>query len=107
MEVLSEGNTKAEMDRKLRDYFQAGVRLVWYIEPKTRTARAYTSVNEWTEIGPNDLLSGGDVLPGLELPLARVLRGWKGRGASERRCEKQSRGLDLGRVTWIKLSPWG
>ena len=33
-----------EMKRKLRDYFKAGVRLVWYIEPKIRTARAYTAV---------------------------------------------------------------
>ena len=51
VEILSEGNTKAEMDRKLRDYFQAGVQLVWYIEPKTRTARAYTAASVWTEIG--------------------------------------------------------
>ena len=35
VEILSEGNTVAEMDRKLREYFKAGVRLVWYIEPKT------------------------------------------------------------------------
>ena len=72
VEIVSKGNTRAEMDRKLRDYFQAGVRLVWYIEPKTRTARAYTAAGEWTEIGPHDLLSGGDVLPGFELPLAQL-----------------------------------
>ena len=72
VEILSEGNTVAEMDRKLRDYFKAGVRLVWYIEPKNRTARAYTAVHEWTDIGPNDSLRGGDVLPGFELPLAQL-----------------------------------
>ncbi len=60
------------MDRKLREYFQAGVRLVWYIEPKSRTALAYTAVEEWTEIGPNDSLLGGEVLPGFELPLAQL-----------------------------------
>ena len=58
--------------RKLREYFQAGVRLVWYIKPKTRTARVYTAEHEWTEIGPNDSLSGGTVLPGFELPLAQL-----------------------------------
>ena len=72
VEILSEGNTEAEMDRKLRDYFQAGVRLVWYIEPKTRTAKAYTAVDVWTEIGPHDSLLGGEVLPGFELPLAQL-----------------------------------
>jgi Uma2 family endonuclease len=34
IEVLSKGNTKKEMDRKLHDYFSAGVKLVWYIDPK-------------------------------------------------------------------------
>ena len=38
VEVLSKSNTKAEMRRKLHDYFTAGVRLVWYIEPRRRTA---------------------------------------------------------------------
>ena len=32
VEVLSPGNTPGEMARKLRDYFTAGVRLVWYID---------------------------------------------------------------------------
>src|SRR5206468_3137285 len=31
VEILSESNTKAEMDRKLREYFAAGARLVWYL----------------------------------------------------------------------------
>jgi Uma2 family endonuclease len=71
-EIISEGNTDDEMDRKLRDYFLAGVRLVWYIEPKSRTARAYTAVGECTEIGPDDSLRGLEVLPGFELPLAQL-----------------------------------
>ena len=36
VEVLSKGNTKAEMRRKLHEYFQAGVRLVRPIDPTTR-----------------------------------------------------------------------
>ena len=72
VEILSKGNTKREMARKLREYFQAGVRLVWCIMPKSRTARVYTAEHEWTRIGPNDSLVGGDVLPGFELPLAQL-----------------------------------
>jgi Uma2 family endonuclease len=71
-EILSKSNTAAEMDRKLRDYFRAGVRLVWYIEPRDRTARAYTAVDQWTDIGPEGSLLGGDVLPGFDLPLATL-----------------------------------
>ena len=69
IEVLSEGNTKAEMSRKLRDYFTAGVRLVWYIDPKTRSAKAYTAEDRWLDVNESQSLSGGDVLPGFELSL--------------------------------------
>jgi Uma2 family endonuclease len=69
VEILSEGNTEAEMQRRLRDYFTAGVRLVWYIDPRTQTARAYTAEDQCTEVGPQDSLSGGEVLPGLQLPM--------------------------------------
>ncbi len=72
VEVLSPGNTEAEMERKLRDYFAAGVRLVWYIDPLSRSARAYTGVYQGVEVGPEGVLSGGDVLPGFTLSLAEL-----------------------------------
>jgi Uma2 family endonuclease len=72
VEVLSKGNTKAEMDRKLRDYFTAGVRLVWYIDPRTRTAKAYTVEDQCAEFDENGSLSGGDVLPGFQLSLREL-----------------------------------
>jgi Uma2 family endonuclease len=40
IEVLSESNTKKEMARKLREYFDAGTRLVWYIDPEAETAQS-------------------------------------------------------------------
>ena len=69
IEVLSAGNTEQEMQRKLRDYFTAGVRLVWYVDPRTRSAKSYTSESQFVAVGETESLSGGDVLPGFELPL--------------------------------------
>src|SRR5262245_43088339 len=43
VEVLSESNTKKERQRKLRDYFLAGVQVVWFIDPKTETAEVYAA----------------------------------------------------------------
>src|SRR6516225_6022162 len=43
VEVLSEGNTKPEMARKVREYFDAGVRLVWLIDPRKRSARVFST----------------------------------------------------------------
>lgn len=60
------------MRRKLQDYFTAGVRLVWYVDPRTRTASAYTSPEHCTVFDENGVLTGGDVLPGFELPLREL-----------------------------------
>ncbi len=72
VEVLSEGNTEAEMRRKLRDYFAAGVRLVWCVDVCTRTTNVYTALERCTVLGADDVLTGGDVLPGFELPLREL-----------------------------------
>ena len=69
IEVLSDTNTKREMDRKLKQYFQAGVSLVWYIDPETRSARAFTSPTDVTQLDEDGLLDGGQVLPGFQLSL--------------------------------------
>jgi Uma2 family endonuclease len=72
VEVLSMSNTKAEMKRKLREYFGAGVRLVWLIDPETRTVLVHTSPEASTKLGKGQTLDGGDVLPGFALPLAEL-----------------------------------
>ena len=73
VEILSEGNTKPEMTRKVREYFEAGVILVWLIDPKKRTARVFSSVDKSTLIRADQLLDGGEVLPGFVLSLADFL----------------------------------
>jgi Uma2 family endonuclease len=69
-EVLSKSNTTKEMDRKLKDYFKAGVKMVWYIDPKTKTARCYTGVDQCISIDESGELVGDPVLPGFRLKLA-------------------------------------
>jgi Uma2 family endonuclease len=72
VEVLSESNTRAEIDAKLKDYFFAGVKLAWVIDPRKRTAAAYTAPDEKTDIAAGGTLDGGEVLPGFTLPLAAL-----------------------------------
>lgn len=69
VEVLSEGNTKQEMDRKLNDYFGAGVRLVWFVEPRKKTVEVFSGKDTCTVLNENATLTGGDVLPGFSLSL--------------------------------------
>jgi Uma2 family endonuclease len=75
VEVLSEGNTKSEMARKVREYFEAGVRVVWLIDPKKRTARVFSGPDQSVLIRADQALEGGDVLPGFVLPLKDLLDG--------------------------------
>lgn len=71
IEIVSKANTREEMDRKLHDYFAAGVRLVWYIyHSPRREARAYTSPTEYSLVQEDESLDGGAVLPGFTLRLA-------------------------------------
>ncbi len=72
VEVISEGNRPREMERKLLEYFDAEVRLVWYVYPETRSVDAFTAPDERVTHGLADTLDGGVVLPGFVLPVARI-----------------------------------
>lgn len=69
VEVISRSNTQEEMDRKLREYFEAGVRLVWFCYPKTKTVDVYTSTESKITLTESDTLDGGEVLPGFAAPI--------------------------------------
>jgi hypothetical protein len=60
---------RAEMARKRRDYFGAGTRLVWQVNPRTRTVDVFTAPDEYTTLTEADTLDGTDVLPGFTLPV--------------------------------------
>lgn len=73
-EMLSEGNTSQEMSRKLADYSDAGVRLVWYFDPRQRTVQVFTAPGTAQLLTEHDVLTGGDVLPGFSLALEEFFR---------------------------------
>jgi Uma2 family endonuclease len=72
VEVLSKGNTKPEINRKIREYFEAGVRVVWVIDPRKRLARVYSAPGQSILLHDDQALDGGDVLPGLVVPLGAL-----------------------------------
>jgi Uma2 family endonuclease len=69
VEVLSRSNTPEEMRLKRQDYFKAGVRLVWEIDPEKRTVSVYVAPAGPVVLTAADMLDGGAVLPGFALPL--------------------------------------
>jgi Uma2 family endonuclease len=73
VEVLSEGNTKAEMARKVQEYFDAGVIPMWLIDPRKRTARVLATLEKFALVRADQMLDGGAVLPGFVLRLSDLL----------------------------------
>jgi Uma2 family endonuclease len=74
VEVRSKGNTKKELERKVQEYFRAGVRLVWIIDPRSQTAEVYTSALKKKRIQKDGTLAGEEVLPGFSLSLQELFR---------------------------------
>jgi len=72
IEVLSISNTRSEMTRKRREYFQAGVRLVWMIDPRRRTVAVFTSPEAVRIAEEFDRIDGGEVLPGWTVELEKL-----------------------------------
>lgn len=69
VEILSPTNTKAEMERKRREYFDGGAKLVWEVHPIKRKVEVFTAPDVSTTLDENGTLDGGDVLPGFTLSI--------------------------------------
>jgi Uma2 family endonuclease len=83
--VLSKSNTKAEMARKLKEYFSVGVRLAWMVDPKTRTVRVHTAADRSVLLQGDEALDGGEVLPGFSLRLSELFEEDEPGGGAEGR----------------------
>lgn len=72
VEIWSPDNSMPALRAKAREYLAAGTRCVWLIDPRRRIAEAHTPDHPVTSLTADDTLDGGDVLPGLNLPLTRL-----------------------------------
>ena len=72
VEVLGKSNTPAEMARKRREYFEAGVRLVWLVDPVPRSVAVFTGAEQFTTVDADGSLDAGAILPGFTLALREL-----------------------------------
>ncbi|RIK74803.1 MAG: Uma2 family endonuclease [Planctomycetota bacterium] len=72
VEVLSKGNTCKEMETKLDEYFAAGVRSVWIIDPQRLAARTYRARDAVEDVGAEGSLQSPELLPGFSLSLTSL-----------------------------------
>jgi Uma2 family endonuclease len=73
IEVLSPSNTRKELALKKKEYFKAGVELMWIIDIDKRTVQVYTSLEDpGVLLQESDTLTGGNVLPGFSITLPEM-----------------------------------
>jgi len=73
VEVVSPYDTASDIHEKVADYLRHGTALVWVAYPKTRTIEAHTSSGSVT-LGIDDMLDGGDVLPGFSVKVSEIFK---------------------------------
>ena len=63
---------KPDGQQRVVDYVEAGVRLVWVIEPRSRTATVYRPDGSARLVRTDEALDGADVIPGFRLELREL-----------------------------------
>ena len=73
VEVLSPSERPGMRREKMRDYFAAGTRLVWEVDPAQRTITVYRSAQDGTTLAATDELTGAEVLPGFACRVGELI----------------------------------
>jgi Uma2 family endonuclease len=73
VEVVSPNDAAYDLEEKLADYRSAGVPLIWVVYPNRRTVQVYAGGSEVPSVlHESDTLTGGDVLPGFSVQVAKL-----------------------------------
>jgi Uma2 family endonuclease len=71
--VLSPTDRSGEIADRLRDYLQAGARLAWILDPRSKAAAVFPAGRVPYFVLADGELDGEDVLPGFKLRLSDVI----------------------------------
>jgi len=89
IEVLSPWDRPAEVRRKVDEYFAAGARLVWIVDPASHTVHVYRSPHDVHVLQEDDEWSGDDVLRGFRWPVRRLFCGSGPPPADAMTCDRK------------------
>ena len=72
VEVISPTDMNSKVVKKVREYFAAGVRRVWLVEPELETVTVYLSLNRTQIFYKSEELTDEELLPNFRLPLSEI-----------------------------------
>ena len=70
IEIASPHDRAEDVRAKVGEYLDAGTRTVWVLWPRDRAVTVYRSGGHVQELGPDNELNGGDLLPGFRATVA-------------------------------------
>ena len=74
VEIISKNDVYGDVDDKAAEFLRAGSKAVWVVNPRHRTVAVHTPDELPMTYRLGDTIPGGEVLPGLELPVADIFR---------------------------------
>ncbi|MBI4578884.1 MAG: Uma2 family endonuclease [Planctomycetes bacterium] len=75
VEVVSPDDRWSEVTAKVTGWLQAGAKMVWVVDPPNRTIAVYAASADVRILREQDTLDGGDIIPGLRIPVRDVFSG--------------------------------
>jgi Uma2 family endonuclease len=73
VEIVSPLDRYTDINTKVERYLADGVLVVWVIDPQRRAIAVHeTGKNQFTRLAVGQILSGGQVIPGLEIPVSSL-----------------------------------
>lgn len=72
IELRSPSDHLSDLQDKMREYIENGVRLGWLIDPENKTVHIYRACGEVEILENPEIVSGEDVLPGFELNVREI-----------------------------------
>ena len=73
LEVRSPSDRVIQVEEKMFQWIEAGVRIGWEYDPATKTMTVYRPGMEAAEIGSDGIVSGEEVISGFEMSLKEML----------------------------------
>ena len=72
VEIISPSDVYEDVEDKVKEFLEAGTRIVWVINPRRKSITIFRGDNSITALRTADTLSGEDVIPGFSLPVSEI-----------------------------------
>ncbi len=76
VEVRSPGDRRREIEAKVAEYLQAGVLVVWVVDPRKRTVSIHRAGTAAVALTDKDVIADQPELPDFRASVAEILDGW-------------------------------